>query len=328
MVGRKGRIFQYDSGHDRFNMVYRLPRFRGKESLRGIDCGFLDRNNRIWLCYKDSITLYDTQTGKIAQLRTHNERDITSVEQMDDTHFFIGTTEGLFQAELNGETLRRIPCPAIDSIRSPINELYFHPATLKLFIGTFREGVFIYDFLNPRKICMDISLNDVMITRITALNKEEVLIATDGQGVYRVNTDSCLAVPYIVANYNSYNEMNGNNINEIYVDEKQRVWASVYPMGVTLYMRSYPDYNWIRHAINNTQTIANNQVNYIIQDSDGDLWYATNDGISLYRKKDKSWEHYLSNQLGDTQSKNHIYLTPCDEGQHPDQYVYHYLTHS
>ena len=82
--------------------------------------------------------------------------------------------------------------------------------------------------------------------------------------------------------------MNGNNINEIYVDEKQRVWASVYPMGVTLYMRSYPDYNWIRHAINNTQTIANNQVNYIIQDSDGDLWYATNDGISLYRKKDKS----------------------------------------
>ena len=312
VVGRKGRIFQYDSGHDRFNMVYRLPRFRGKESLRGIDCGFLDRNNRIWLCYKDSITLYDTQTGKIAQLRTHNERDITSVEQMDDTHFFIGTTEGLFQAELNGETLRRIPCPAIDSIRSPINELYFHPATLKLFIGTFREGVFIYDFLNPRKICMDVSLNDVMITRITALNKEEVLIATDGQGVYRVNTDSCLAVPYIVANYNSYNEMNGNNINDVYVDEEQRIWLSNYPSGITIRDNRYTNYKWIKHSIGNHQSLINDQIHSIIEDHDGDLWFGTSNGISLYRSKTETWHSFISSFKEEPGDKNHIFLTLCE----------------
>ncbi len=52
------------------------------------------------------------------------------------------------------------------------------------------------------------------ITRIKPLNNKELLVATDGAGVYKININSYLTTPYIVADYNQYNEMNGNNISD------------------------------------------------------------------------------------------------------------------
>ena len=63
-------------------------------------------------------------------------------------------------------------------------------------------------------------LSDVNIARISPLNETELLIATEGMGVYKVNANTCELEHYIVANYQSYNEMNGNNITDIYIDKE------------------------------------------------------------------------------------------------------------
>ena len=44
----------------------------------------------------------------------------------------------------------------------------------------------------------------------------------------------------------------------------------------------------------NRQSLVNNQVNSIIEDSDGDLWFGTSNGISLYDSKQKQWRSFLS----------------------------------
>lgn len=67
-------------------------------------------------------------------------------------------------------------------------------------------------------------LMDISINCIRAFNDNEILIATDGAGVYKMNTDTYASEPYIVADYNRYNSMNGNTINDIYIDSEQRIW--------------------------------------------------------------------------------------------------------
>ena len=62
----------------------------------------------------------------------------------------------------------------------------------------------------------------------------ELLIATEGMGVYKVDVNTCKLEHYIVANYQSYNEMNGNNINDVFVDEEKRIWLANYPTGITI----------------------------------------------------------------------------------------------
>lgn len=175
-----------------------------------------------------------------------------------------------------------------------VHELYLHRTANKLFIGTFEKGVYIYD-LNIQKIVRpEVELTDVNITRLSPLNTKELLVATEGAGVHKLNIDTYETEPYIIANYGSYNEMDGNIINDVYVDNEQRIWLSSYPTGITVRNNQYTNYNWIKHSIGNRQSLVNNQVNSIIEDSDGDLWFGTSNGISLYDSKQKQWRSFLS----------------------------------
>ena len=46
---------------------------------------------------------------------------------------------------------------------------------------------------------------------------------------YKMDVDTYRSEPYIVADFNRYNAMNGNTIYDIYVDNEQRIWmADVY----------------------------------------------------------------------------------------------------
>ena len=64
------------------------------------------------------------------------------------------------------------------------------------------------------------------VNQIVALNADELLIATGGKGVYKLNVNTCKSEPYITADYSSYNGMNGNNINDIYVDEDESTFLA------------------------------------------------------------------------------------------------------
>lgn len=50
----------------------------------------------------------------------------------------------------------------------------------------------------------------------------------------------------------------------------------------------YKNYYWIKHSIGNQQSLVNDQVHSVIEDSDGDLWFGTSNGISLYNRQTKS----------------------------------------
>lgn len=158
----------------------------------------------------------------------------------------------------------------------------------------------------------DADLSDVNIARISPLNETELLIATEGMGVYKVNVNTCELEDYIIANYQSYNEMNGNNINDVFVDEEKRIWLANYPTGITVIDNRYENYHWMKHAMGNAQSLINDQVQAVIEDHEGDLWFGTSNGISLYNSKTGQWHSFLSSFNHQLKDKNHIFITLCE----------------
>ena len=75
--------------------------------------------------------------------------------------------------------------------------------------------------------------------------------------------------------------MNGDNINDVFVDESKRIWLANYPTGITVIDYRYENYHWMKHSMGNKQSIVNDQVHAVIEDSDGDLWFGTSNGMSL-----------------------------------------------
>ena len=304
VVGRKGRIFHYDTLHDRFRMVYRIPGLQDDFATGMLCYAYMDRGDRIWLCQGDHIIRYDTRTGIAQRLVSRLRGDITAISETDGTNLFIGTVNGLFPVRERDGVLEALA--DTDSIRTPVSELYYHPGSKKLFVGTFRKGILVYG------VSAGSTLRNVAVNRITPLNDRELLIATGGRGVYRMDVDSLVPKPYITADYASHNGMNGDNINDIYVDGGDRIWLANYPAGVTIRNNRYQSYEWFRHSPGNSRSLVNDQVHDVIEDSEGDLWFATSNGISLLQPAVGRWRSFLSRSDGIQDGGNHIFLTLCE----------------
>lgn len=312
VIGQKGRIFRYDSQHDKFKLAYIHPELIRNKPQAFLNYGYLDKNDRIWLCYKDSITWYDIRTGTTLHMPTPVNGEITAIEQTDSNHFFIGTGNGLFHAGIEKGKLNIMPDKMVEGIGTSVHELYYHAVSKQLFVGNYKEGILIYDVGKTGKIIPCQSPNNVEINRIVALNAHELLVTTGGKGVYKLDMNTCMSEPYITADYNSYNGMNGNNINDIYVDEEERIWLANYPTGITVRNNRYGSYDLIRHSLGNSLSLVNDQVHDVLEDSDGDLWFATSNGISLYQTDTKEWHSFLSSFDPVPDDENHIFLALCE----------------
>ena len=106
--------------------------------------------------------------------------------------------------------------------------------------------------------------------------------------------------------------MNGNSITDLYIDDERRIWMANFPIGITVRDNRYADFQWIKHSIGNRQSLVNNRVNAIIEDRDGDLWFATDNGISLYNDRQEQWTSFLSMFDPANPNKSHSYISLCE----------------
>ncbi len=308
VAGREGRIFRYHAGQNRFVPIYRRTDDKSRAFVR---YSFMDREGNAWLCRDSSILLYQTKTGKERRIG-HQAGHITVVEQTNGPRFFVGTEKRLHVMELDGDSLREVPAPELEKQEMYVHELYLQRPTNKLFIGTFEKGIFVYDVNRRKLIRPALGLDGINITRMRPLNEKELLVATEGAGVYKLDADTYEISPYRMAGDDGAREADGSIINDIFVDDEQRVWFSRYDQGITVRNNRYLNYNWIRHLEGNAQSLADSRVHAVLEDSDGDLWFGTGNGISLYDTRARRWRAFPDTAKEGQERRNRIFLTLCE----------------
>lgn len=311
-IGKKGKIFKYEALNDKFRLVFQLPEKEMEADAVPVTYSFIDSRNNIWLCTNEGIFCYNTLTGTITEIPNEINEVITYIAEEDSAHYYIGTDKGVHYTELKDNRLNTCRKANLEKVNLFVNELYYHPSIKKLFIGAFQRGMFVYDINTDEVIQPDMGIRDISINCIKPLNEKEILIATDGAGIYKMNIETHEAKPHIVTDYNQVNTMNGNSINDIYIDEVKRIWMVNHPIGITVRDDRYSEYKWIKHSIGNSQSLINDQVHCIIEDSDGDLWFATSNGINLYDTQEKKWTSFLSSFDPPYGNNNHIYTALCE----------------
>ncbi len=305
-VTRNGLIFKYNINTDSYQLVFQ---FKNKGP---VIYTYIDNNNNIWLCTPHSQYLYNIDNQNLTLLENSNKQPINDIVQINSNSYYIGTNRGVYAVKLQNKTLLKTPKKKLDNLDTQINKLYYHKENNKLFIGSFQKGVYVYDTQKGELQLTNSGLNDISINSIKALNENEILIATNGAGVYKMNTYNYHSSPYIIADYNQLNAMNGNTINDLYIDNERRIWLANYPIGITVQYNRFPKYKWFKHVIGNRNSLINDQVNAVIEDSEGDLWFATNNGISVYYSKTEKWAHILTDSDIYSSNKSHNYTTLCE----------------
>lgn len=313
-IGKSGHIFKYNSLQDKFELVCDFAQKQQSSKGFPLTASYLNtKDNNIVLCTKKKQYLFDISTRKILPLESAINEEITYIAPGPDNQFFLAANHKVYCAQLKKDELEIIPHPYLENFHI-VNYLYFHPETQMLVIGTLVDGIYIYNIHNHLLTNVTHPLQDINVNAVIASkdNPYEVLIATNGSGVYKLNLTTGRLAPFLNADPNHANKMNGNIINDLYIDDNQKLWMAVYPIGVTIYSDKYPGYKWIQHSYDNPNSLIDNQVNYILEDSDGDIWYATNNGICCHNQQTGEWKSLLSTYHQDLPNQNHIFISLCE----------------
>ena len=311
--GKDGKVFHFDYRKDAFEQVFDLHQTIAGTRNYPITCVYRDPSQRIWFhCYQQ-LVMFDTR--QLTHQTVATELRTAPVDAMvtdGGNGFFLASGPTLYHTDYADGQLKTLSSVTLDGIRL-INYLYYHPYTQKLVVNTLLDGLYIIDTSNGHILRPDVRLKDIGINIVKPYfdSHTDVLVATDGDGVYRLDITTGALSRFLHEDNQHPNKMNGSIVKDILIDKEQRVWNVIYPTGLTVYTRKYPAYQWLRHT-GHIGSLVDNRINAILEDSDGDIWFATSNGISCYQPATGQWTNYLSGGSEVAPQHNHIIISLCE----------------
>ena len=312
ITGKNGYIFKYNPNLDKYDLKLNFADSLQTTRRLPLTHTSMDRNDRIWLCTKNAQYIYQIQQETVTRLESPIHEEITAIAQGKDNQYFIGTNHNIYLARLEDNKLIVKQDSLLERFHI-VQHIHYHAPTQSLIIGTMMDGFYHYD-INKQTLKNIGNLKDVTINQVIPSHRSEneILIATDGNGVYKMDMTTQTLNPYLFEDHRTPNQMNGGIIKDIYSDEEGRIWMAVFPTCVTVYSEKYPQYEWIRNKQENSNTLVDNQITYLLEDSDGDIWAATGNGISMFNTRTKQWKNMLSSHHQEKNAENHVFISLCE----------------
>lgn len=312
-VGKDGFVFRYDEQRDSFQLAFDLRATFPALKKAPISSVYMDSEANIWFCTNQSQYIYNYHQSKNYQLSPVISDKIICITQAEKNKYYLASEHLLYEVQLKGEQLTEIKKIQLPNVHL-IDHIYYHSPTKQLIINTLLDKLFIYDIKEKQLESIGNSMKDIGVNKIIPSKKEKdvLLIATDGDGVYKLNLKQ-LTLNHFLKEDTHKPKMNGSIIKDIYMDSANRIWNVIYPTGITIYTEKYPAYEWFMHSANYTNSLANNCINGVMEDSEGDSWYATSNGICYFDVSENKWINFSpSHSPNGERSENHIFTSLCE----------------
>lgn len=283
-----GRIYRYSIQNDCFEQDLYLGEYISGEIILNKLC--LDHKGTFWFGLSSGLYRKEADGRITSIVPKQYVNDIVSTGEF----LFVGTSMGVLQllhSKLsetrwlaNGKDIQTLFCDVVK------NELW---------IGTVNNGLWVMNLntssLLPLKEQNFSFLNP--IRAITSYDSHTVLVGVDGGGVYTVDRDSKKAHRLMSTEDSTDIFLLGNGIYAITKDRQGNIWIGSYSGGVSVAILSRYPVTVLAHERGNSQSLANNNVDDIEENINGDLWFATDDGISILDTSSHTWSHCLKGNV-------------------------------
>ena len=283
-----GRIYRYQPETDSFELYFFLGDYiKGEIILNKI---LSDKYGTLWLGLSNG--LYCKKTDETLN-RVVDGEYINDIACTGDS-LFIGTSDGVLHLMTNdGKSTDQL----VEG--KNVQTLYYDRDEKKLWIGTFNSGLWSLDLNDQSLHCIESHHLSFLnpIRAITPYDNNRILVGIDGGGVYFVEKDTQKTMLFINAEDSGELYLHGNGIYTITKDFQDNIWIGSYTGGVSVAISMKYPITVLRHERGNPQSLVNNNVNAIEENLDNDLWFATDDGISIQHKSDFRWKHVLKSTV-------------------------------
>lgn len=300
-----GKIFRYNQNTDNFEIMLDLQReieiYNNELYVHKL---FFDRTNTLWIG-TNAGTYYARFSGsELKWLYLYNDFIGHSFVESDSDYIWVGTEDGVRSFSLEDSTRKKIEAKDIlYNITKGINisTILYDSQNKKLWIGSSDNGLSVFDFNTKKLIDQSKSTPDVPVRSIVKDKYNNILIGFDGAGIRVMDAITLQMKDVWIKDEDNPGGLSDNSVHDIYCDAEDRIWISTWFAGITIIDFKKPKLELIKHMFNINSILAS-QVNSILKDSDGDIWFATHSGISLLNNSSRRWTY-----LRDLENSEGIY---------------------
>lgn len=275
---------------------------KGVERIYPNGEGNMDFSNVVRMVKKmnDGTVMVGTRAGSLYHYsadmsqvlgKSHFDSNVYGIVQMPNGETWIGTRgKGIYGAKGLDFKDRNVFCMASD-------------AKHRMWIGTFGKGL---SLVMPRKdgyevktfFADSVGLNEV---RCMVIDKHGVLWCGTSGGLIRIPVDEFVKD---ASRYNAY--VRDYEIRDVIVDRQGRLWLSASGDGLVQVEPGDGETEPKFHVFNTSNGLVNNLVQSVVDTPDGNLWISTQQGVTAWNARKKSFENYMfsRNPMGNVYNEN------------------------
>jgi len=284
-----GQIFKYTSIQDTFELVANLSRSLSNPFLV-VTRLLVDQEGKLWIASSFGLYCFDAENGLKVVLQSGL---INCIEWYDAVNMFYAIN-GQIKILDTRSFSQTAYFTFSDDANYDANQMFYDKKQKTLWIGTAMDGLLcLVDEGDSLKVKHVPGIPAQPIMAIEANTDTTILVGIDGQGLWRINKLSRKVMAVYKENLDDPHSLKGNGVYDVYCDDKNRVWVCTYSAGVSYFDQASPVITEINY--NKTNALINNDVNSILEDSEGNLWFATNNGISHWNVSTNRWKSFYYN---------------------------------
>lgn len=275
---------------------------KGVERIYPNGEGNMDFSNVVRMVKKmnDGTVMVGTRAGSLYHYsadmsqvlgKSHFDSNVYGIVQMPNGETWIGTRgKGIYGAKGLDFKDRNVFCMASD-------------AKHRMWIGTFGKGL---SLVYPRKdgygvktfFADSVGLNEV---RCMVIDKHGVLWCGTSGGLISIPVDEFVKD---ASRYKTY--VRDYEIRDVIVDRQGRLWLSASGDGLVQVEPGDGETEPKFHVFNTSNGLVNNLVQSVVDTPDGNLWISTQQGVTAWNARKKSFENYMfsRNPMGNVYNEN------------------------
>ena len=303
-----GQIFVYDETSDSYRLKINLA---GKYSDPLLLNGILFPWPDTMVIYGSfGILIYNIKTRSTFPVKHFANTYIFTVESFERQHYVIATDKGTYLGEINKKNNIWQQKKDI-KIHERVQCVYYEQLDSTLLMGTFSGKLFVYNMKNDSLENLNFDFGTAIRT-IKCYNNT-VYVGTGGAGLMTMNRYSRKKEETYESNMLSNLYLVSYSFYDLLLEEN-RLWIATNSDGVYLLDKNIPDFRIIESQPHDKRD-KTNSLNTFLEDSEGNLWFGTNDGVFRYDIKRNNWIQLLKNNIRDDITRyNAIALCEDNEG--------------